>query len=200
MANDTRRIFDVDIDLPSTVDKNSMGYVRAMIYNEKTEKISPHPSGFYVEKVPVDTITGLCSFDYEYSDERGFMKVDLLTNRVYDVFKTKQAILEAIDEDNVDWDLFQDPKVVEKLPHIGKHFDIVKQVHPRTVEDLADILALIRPAKISMLESYLKHKEATRRRLYIRPKSGIYFKKSHAISYALMIVCSITSIDGGIKW
>lgn len=193
-----RRTFDVDIDLPSDY-KPSL--TQAMVYNEKTQSITPHPSGYYFEDVPVDPVTGVCAFDYKWGEERGFMKVDLLTNRVYDSFKTKQDVLDAIVEENIDWTMFDRREVVERLPHLGKHFDIVSRVRPRSVQDLADILALIRPAKIGMLDSYLQNKTRVRRNLYLRPTDETaYFKKSHAISYALMIVAYLTVIDGGIKW
>lgn len=197
---DIRRIFDVDIDLPSHFDKKQFGYTQAMIYNEDALKIQPHPSGFYLEEVPVDNITGLCSFDYEYGDEQGFMKVDLLTNRVYDKFKTKKDVLDCISDDNIDWSVLEDSDFVATLPHIGKHVELVQRVAPTSVIELADILALIRPAKIHLVNSYIKNKDITRKRLYLRPSEGIYFKKSHAISYALMIVCAMSSKQGAIKW
>ena len=45
------------------------------------------------------------------------------------------------------WELFEHKEVVEKLFHIGNHFDIIKQHPPKTVEQLAMILAMIRPGK-----------------------------------------------------
>lgn len=181
-----RSLFDVDIDVTPSTERTNYGYARAMIYNADNQRIQPHPSGVYLEEVPVDPITNLCAFDYEYGDEQGFMKVDLLHNTVYENFKSKQEVLEA-SEAEIDWELFSKQEIVETLPHIAKHFEVVDKVKPKSVDDLADILALIRPGKIQLLEDYLINKEQTRRNLYRRPRQGIYFKKSHAISYALMI-------------
>jgi hypothetical protein len=180
-----RSIFDVDIDTTSKTDKKQYG-IPAMIYNEDQERINPHPSGVYLEEVPIDKLTGLCSFDYKYGDEKGFMKVDILHNTVYDIFKSKKEVLEA-SENDIDWSILEDRKVVESLPHIAKHYDIIQKLKPKSVEDLADVLALIRPGKSNLIDSYIQNKEQTRRNLYKRPKTGMYFKKSHAISYALMI-------------
>jgi hypothetical protein len=194
-----RTIFDIDIDTATNTDRKLYG-IRAMIYNTDAEKIMPHPSGVYLENVPVDKKTDLAAFDYGYGNAKGFMKVDILHNTVYDAFRSKQEIYDAIDGD-IDWDLFKDQTIVESLPHVGKHFDIVSKVTPRSVEDLADILALIRPGKANLLSQYLKHKQEVRRQLYARPKEGIYFKKSHAISYALMITCLIhKKYHRGIRW
>lgn len=180
-----RTIFDIDIDVKSSTDRSSYG-VRAMIYNSETQRIQPHPSGVYLGEVPIDKVTNLASFDYKYGDERGFMKVDLLSNTAYDSFKSKKEVIEAVDGD-INWKIFTNRKIVESLPHLANHFDIVSELEPKSVEDIADVLALIRPGKEHLIKQYTKNKEATRRQLYTRPKSGMFFKKAHAISYALMI-------------
>lgn len=180
-----RTIFDIDIDIKSSTDRSTYG-TRAMIYNKETQRIQPHPSGVYLGLVPIDGITKLAAFDYEYGDEQGFMKVDLLSNTVYDQFKSKQEVYDAVDG-TIDWNIFKKRSVVESLPHLGKHFDIVEMLEPKSIEDLADILALIRPGKDHLLPQYKKNKEQTRRQLYKRPRTGMFFKKAHAISYALMI-------------
>ena len=180
-----RSIFDIDIDTASSTDKSLYG-IPAMIHNEDQERIAPHPSGVYLEDVPIDHKTNLCSFDYKYGDESGFMKVDILHNSVYDAFSSKEEVLIA-SEGDIDWSILSDRSVVESLPHIAKHYDTIQKVKPKSVEDLADVLALIRPGKISLLDGYIKNKKQTRRNLYKRPSTGMYFKKSHAISYALMI-------------
>lgn len=188
-----RRTFDVDIDVSPDFKRDEFG-VRAMIYRDDTERIMPHPSGVYLEPVPVDPVTGLCAFDYKYGDDKGFMKVDLLVNTAYANFESKEEVLTALTSE-VDWKLFLDRRIVDKLPHIANHFDIVREVKPQSIEDLADILALIRPAKIWMLEDYLTNKKRVRINLYKRPAGDkVYFKKSHAISYAAMIVCCLHRI------
>jgi hypothetical protein len=180
-----KTLFDVDIDTTSKTVKSDYG-IPAMIYNEEHEKITPHPSGVYLEEVPIDPLTSLCAFDYKYGDSVGFMKVDILHNSVYDIFKSKEEVLEAVDND-IDWDLLQDEAVVTTLPHLAKHYEMVKKLKPRSVEDLADVLALIRPGKVHLINAYIKNKDKTRKDLYKRPPTGMYFKKSHAISYAMMI-------------
>lgn len=197
-----RKEFDIDIDVKSSTEKERYG-IRAMVYNGDQKKILPHPAGYYLEHVPIDPYTGCASFDYKYGSELGFMKVDLLTNTVYDGYSSKEEVLSAIDLDNVNWDAFSQESIVEQLPHISKHFDMVSRVEPQSVEDLADILALIRPGKIEYFEKYLKDKETVRKTLYKRAKGGKnYFKKSHAISYALMVLVALNKITNrsGIQW
>jgi DNA polymerase III alpha subunit len=173
-----------------------------MIYNKETERILPHPSGIYLEPVPVDELTGGCAFDYEYGDANGYMKVDILTNKSYDMFRTKDQLISAI-EIEPDWTDLLNEDFVAKLPHIAQHFDVVRKVKPTSVEELADLVALIRPAKIQYIQSYLTNKKSVRRKLYLKPMDGgAYFKKSHAIAYALMIVAVMNKLKNStlIQW
>lgn len=188
-----RRVWDIDIDVNSKCDRGQYG-TRAMIYNDSVEKVLPHPSGVYLEDVPIDHMTGNCAFDHKLGDEQGFMKIDLLTNTSYDRFRSKQDLLDSIDAEP-DWDMLLSEEVVASLPHIGKHYDVVARIKPDSTEALADVLALIRPGKIHYLENYIQHPKAIRRELYRKPANGKpYFKKSHAISYALMIVAIINKM------
>jgi len=86
-----------------------------------------------------------------------------------------------------------------KLFQLHKRYDIVSKVKPKSVVELADCMALIRPGKKHLLDSYLKNKEQVRHELYTKPNDGGYtFKKGHAISYALTVVLQMHLIKGGI--
>lgn len=181
------RTFDIDIDVNSDTDKSLFG-IRAMVYNKETQKVIPHPSGVHITPIPVDGMTGHSAIDHELADQLGYIKVDILTNTSYNIFNSKKEILQ-FSEKEPDWSLFRNENIVKKLPHIGNHFDVVSQVEPQSIEELADVLAIIRPGKRHLLESYLRDKNSVRRELYKRSANGkAYFKKSHAISYAVMIV------------
>lgn len=199
MNTEIRRQFDVDIDVESKVDRSIFG-TRAIVYNETAKRILPHPSGVYLENIPVDSVTGQAAIDYKKGDEYGFFKVDILTNTTYDNFESKEELI-AMSEKTPNWGLLKKRDIVEKLPHIAKHYDELQKISPTSVEELADFLALIRPGKLHLFDSYLEDKKGVQRKLYLRPSTGIYFKKSHAISYALMIVCLLNKVyDNGIVW
>lgn len=194
----TRRSFDIDIDVKTGTDKDAFG-VRSYVYNEEKLKLIPHSSGYFLpsadltgDDIPIDPVSGLSALDADEGEELGFFKVDLLTNTSYNMFGSKDEVLKAMDVSNFDWSVFQKKEVVEELPHINKHYSIIRQLQPQSVEDLADVLALIRPGKIDLFDDYLADKVKTRKRLYKRPSNGgMYFKKSHAIAYAMMIVVVI---------
>ena len=193
--------FDVDIDVKPNTDRDKYG-TRAMLYNEDKQMIQPHPSGVYLDDVPIDSHTGLCSIDYKKTEEIGYHKVDILTNTVYSSFKSKEHVLDAI-ENYVEWDNLLKYDIVQKLPHIANHYDLIRKIQPRCVEELADVLALIRPAKRKYVDLYMENKDKARINLYRRPvDDSPYFKKSHAISYAVMILCALyhQSNKFGIVW
>jgi len=190
------RIFDVDLDVKSGTEKAKYG-TRGMVYNTDNEKILPHPSAYYIENVPVDGLTGNAAFDYEYGDEVGYLKVDLLTNTSYDGFLTKEEVIHAM-ESSPDWSLLEDEEFVNSLPHLNGHFSIVSKIRPRSIQELADVLALIRPGKVHLIDQYIKNPSRTRVNLYKRASGDkVYFKRSHAISYACMIVCVMNKSKNG---
>ena len=85
-----------------------------------------------------------------------------------------------------DWDMLKDPKVVENLFHLNGHYNIVSKLEPRTIEQLAAVLAIIRPAKRGLM--YKDWKDILKE-VWVKPTDGSYFfKKSHAISYAVAVV------------
>lgn len=186
--------WDIDIDVSSGVDRNMFG-TRAMIYNEEQETVTPHPSGVYIDDVSVDGLTGNAAFDHKEPLCDGLIVVDILTNTSYDKFASKAEVIE-MSQKEPNWGLLKDEKTVKKLPHINKHFDMIRELEITSVDDLADALALIRPGKIHLLEAYKENKKSVRRQLYVRSSNKQpYFKKSHAYSYAVMIVAILNKID-----
>ena len=60
---------------------------------------------------------------------------------------------------------------------------------PKSVEELAEVLAVIRPAKRHLLN---ESKEKISSEVWVKPDDGsYYFKKAHAIAYALSIVVQL---------
>jgi len=97
-----------------------------------------------------------------------------------------------------DWELFQHSEIVEQLFHIHDHFNIVSQMKPQSVEQLAMVLAIIRPAKRSLLgESW----QSIQKQVWLKPiDNSYYFKKSHAMSYALAIVVQLNLLVDSINF
>jgi hypothetical protein len=93
--------------------------------------------------------------------------------------------------------MLTDQNIVSRLFHIKNHYDIVAKCEPKSIEDLADILALIRPSKKDLLDKYLKDKFSVRSLLYVKHLDSD-LRKSHAIAYAMNIVIQMNLIELGI--
>ena len=64
-------------------------------------------------------------------------------------------------------------------------------------EELADVLALIRPNKKHLIDKYVKNKQSVRKELYKKVDASD-LRKSHAIPYALLIVLQLHLIKANI--
>ena len=128
------------------------------------------------------------------AEERGYFKIDMLNVNLYKHVKTEQELVELMIQEP-DWDMLKDTKIVNELFHLNGHFNIVSKLEPRTIEQLAAVLAIIRPAKRHLL---YKDWQDIIQEVWVRPKDGSYFfKKSHAIAYAQAIVVQMNLISSG---
>lgn len=182
---------DIDIDLQSSFDPLILfpEGVRASMVNKKGELVK-HPCGVYLQNIAVDPITKFAAIPYEEAEALGYFKIDFLKLTLLDDCNSKQQIRELISQEP-DWHLLQDQNVVEQLFQIHNQFKILQIIKPSSVQELADTIALIRPGKKHLLEDYIKDRQSTRSILYAKTGDGYFFKKSHAISYALTIVLQL---------
>lgn len=189
-------MFDVDIDFPTNFKPEKIFplWPRASIL--KDEKLVPHPCGVYPQAIARDPITKLAAIPYDEANEVGYFKLDFLHLNVYNHFESREEILALLDiEPN--WELFKLPSAVLKLFQLAKHYDLLQQIKPSSVEEIADVLALIRPGKSTLLGLYLKDKVVARKMLYLSSED-FSFKRSHAISYALVVVLQLHLIEEGL--
>ena len=157
----------------------------------KDDKIEKHKTGVYFHAIPTQPITGHSSLDYKKAEERGYFKIDCLNVNIYKNIKSEQELVELMIEEP-DWGMLKDPKVVENLFHLNGHFNIVSKLEPKNVEQLAAVLAIIRPAKRQLM-----YKDWTNilKEVWVKPTDGSYFfKKSHAVAYAQAIVIQMNLI------
>lgn len=189
---------DIDIDFPVNFDP--LDYFNEAIRASmvKNNELVKHPAGVYFQPIPVDSVTNLAAIPYEQAEEIGYFKIDFLHLSTLDYFDNKQQIKTLLKKEP-DWLLLQSPDVVSKLFQIHKHYNLLVEVKPSSVQELADIIAMIRPGKRALVPAYLKNREQTRPFLYRQgadDKSA--FKRSHAIAYALTIVLQLHLVKAGI--
>ena len=150
--------------------------------DDKTEK---HKTGVYFHAVPEHPVTGHASLDYKKAEDRGYFKIDCLNVNIYKEVKSEQELVELMIQEP-DWNMLKDPKIVENLFHLNGHFKIVSSLEPKNLEQLAGVLAIIRPAKRGLM---YKDWIDIMKEVWTKPTDGSYFfKKSHAVAYAQAIV------------
>lgn len=188
---------DIDIDFPSTFDPIDIFSQITKASMVKDKKLIKHPAGVYFQNIPVDCVTSLSAIPYEDAEQLGYTKIDFLHLSVLDCFNNKDELRKLLKKEP-NWSLLQSKTVVDKLFQISKHFELIQTIKPRSVEELADCIALIRPGKRYLLQEYNTTDRITFRKKLYKKTEGYYYKKGHAISYALTIVLQIHLIQSGV--
>lgn len=182
---------DVDIDTQTNFDptKYFPAWLRASVIRDG--KLTPHPCGVYPQSIAQDAVTKLAAVPHEAAEDLGFLKVDFLHLGAYNTFKSRSEIEELVQQEP-DWTLLQVPSVQRKLFQLAKHGGLLDTIKPKSIEELADCMALIRPGKKEFVGLYTKHRAAAQTLLYAPdPASGYSFKKSHALAYAYVVVLQL---------
>jgi len=182
--------FDVDIDM---ADRDQflklINHIPASIKNNN--EYTKHNTGVYLQNIPTLPLEGFSAIDHKQAEQEGWFKVDVLNNSVYTDINN-EAHLNKLLETEPMWELLEHEEVVEQLFHINNHFDIVSKHKPKTVEQLAMILAMIRPGKRHLVGKSWKDIEKV---VWSKTTDDTYFfKKSHAIAYALTIIVQLNLI------
>ena len=177
---------DIDIDVANR-DQALLHLKHTAASIIRDGKITKHNTGVYFTPIPIDPVTGRASLDYEAAEERGYIKLDILNVGLYQQVRSEQHLLELMSQEPA-WDRLYDPEFCAQLIHIGAHYDTLIRM-PEAVNSiprLAMFLAVIRPAKRHLIG--LTWAEVART-VWDRPTDdSYYFKKSHSISYAHLIV------------
>lgn len=187
---------DIDIDFSNRENAlNLFKHNTASRLNE--QELTKHNTGVYFHDVPVDVVSGLCSVPYDQAEEQGFFKIDFLNVSIYKDIKSEEHLVRLMNTEPL-WDLLEDSSFSDLLFHVNGHSDILQQLKPKSVEQLAAVLAIIRPAKRYLIG---KSWEEIIKEVWIKPTSDeYYFKKSHATAYALTIVVQMNLICESVSY
>ena len=177
--------FDVDIDMANRDDFHKLVNVTPASI-KKDGEFTKHNTGVYFQDIPMFPLEGFSSIDHKEAEEQGWFKLDVLNNSVYVDIENETHLNKLLETEPM-WELFEHKEVVEQLFHINNHFEIVSQHKPQTVEQLAMILAMIRPGKRYLVGRSWEEIEAD---VWVKT-DDYFFKKSHAIAYALTIIVQL---------
>ena len=180
----TRATTDIDIDFANR-EQALKGLLHIAASRDVDGELLKHATSVYFQDIPTDPFTGLASIPYKESAELGYFKIDFLNYSIYEGVRDEDHLIELLHREP-EWSLLDDRDIVSLLVHIGDHFGIVQRIRPRSIEDLAVVLALIRPGKRDLL---LKPRAEIDAHVWEANEGDRYvFKRAHTIAYAASIV------------
>jgi DNA polymerase III alpha subunit len=181
---------DIDIDFADrSVALEKFNHVAASIEEGNTFK--KHNTGVYCTSIPYNPFTKLSTIDYKTAEDRGYFKIDFLNVSVYDKVRDPAHLKQLMETEPI-WDLLQQEDFVNLLFHVNGHVSITKLMKPSSVEELAALIAVIRPAKRHLIG---KDWVTVLGEVWLKPATDeYYFKKAHAIAYAHVIVVQMNLI------
>lgn len=187
---------DIDIDFQDR-DQALKSFKHIVASRTDDGKLVKHNTGVYFHSVPVDPITNLCEVPYDRAEDHGYFKIDFLNAGLYKGIKNEDHLKELMEREPL-WDLLEQDDFVNLVFHINGYGNIMRKLKPKSVEQLAAILAIIRPAKKHLLD---QDWDTIMREVWIKPDNeDYYFKKSHATAYAVGIVVQMNLICESISY
>lgn len=150
-------------------------------------KTRKHNTGVYFHQVPSNPFTNICTVEHTDADELDFFKLDLLNLSIYKDVKDDDHLNQLMEREPI-WELLAHEDFSDKVFHLSGHSKLLKLLKPTSVEHLAATLAIIRPAKRHLQD---KGWSTIMDQVWVKPlrdNKAYYFKKAHAISYAMVVV------------
>jgi hypothetical protein len=181
---------DIDIDTNSRERLlEAVDHVSASVI--KAGRLTKHNTGVYFHHVPQDPFSGWCSINYQQAESEGCYKVDVLNNSIYNHVRDEQHLTQLMETPPM-WSLLQHQEVVQELAHINQHWELVSRLKPKSVLELAMLLALIRPGKRHLVNKCDRHGWLSiSDQIWTPDKDGYTFKKAHAVSLAMTIAIQL---------
>ena len=162
----------------------------------RKDEIVKHNTGVYVNPVPVDPETGMCTLDHKAAEDMGYIKLDFLNVNVYERVRDNNH-LELLLNTEPQWERLKDKSFVENIIHINNHYDtMMRMPEPvNSIPRMAMLLSVIRPAKRHLIGQTWK---AVAETVWQKPTDGsYYFKHAHAIGYATLVAVNM-NLDCGL--
>ena len=181
---------DIDIDFLDR--EQALGlfeHIRASRVDNN--KLVKHNTGVYLHPVPVNAETGLSAVPYNQADSRGYFKIDFLNVGIYKGVRDEAHLITLMNQAPI-WALLEQDEFTDMIFHVNGHGGILREMKPKCVEELAAVLAMIRPAKRHLIG---KDWKTVMDEVWVKPENEDYFfKKSHATAYAVAIVVQMNLI------
>lgn len=159
-----------------------------------------HNTGVYCTSIPYDPVTGLSTIDYETADARGYFKIDFLNVSIYKDITSEEEIVKLLAVEPI-WDLLEQEEFCNMIFHVNGYHDLIARLKPRSIEQLAMFLAVLRPGKKHLIPVCEKSGfDAIENEIWTKTEDAYFFKKSHAVAYAHAIVVQMNKICESISY
>ena len=149
-----------------------------------------HNTGVYPHSIPVNPATGCSSLDYKIAEERGYFKIDFLNVSAYDGVRDEEHLKSLLEVEPI-WELLHEKDICDKLFHVNGYHDLIAQLNPKSILELAMVLAIVRPGKKHLIP-VCKEKgfQSIEDEIWTKTEE-YYFKKAHAVAYAHVVVVQL---------
>jgi DNA polymerase III alpha subunit len=184
---------DIDIDFADrTKVLDVIKHVPAAI--KENGSFKKHNTGVYCHSIPYNPLTNTANIDYKEAELRGYFKIDFLNVSVYSDIKNEAQIDHLLSAEPL-WDLLYEKDVCDQLFHINGYHNLLRQLKPKNILELATVLALIRPGKKHLVtKCYEEGFDSIQDEVWTKTDEGYSFKKSHGVGYAYVIVMQLNLI------
>jgi hypothetical protein len=181
---------DIDIDFANRdLALNILDHIKAS--RKENNQLVGHNTGVYFHNIPHNPVTNLSTIDYKEAEDRGYFKIDFLNVSIYKDILTDNHLHQLMDTEPL-WDLLLQDDFSSLLFHVNGHGSILREMVPQSIEQLAAVLAMIRPAKRYLIG---KDWNTVMGEVWLKPENDeYYFKKAHAVAYAVAIVVQMNLI------
>ena len=152
-------------------------------------RVEKHNTGVFFQNIPRDPTTNISTLDHRIAKDYGYFKIDFLNVNMYEGIRSEEHLLSLMNREPP-WDFFLYEEITDQLFHLKGHSNLLVRYKPRAVEDLAMILAIMRPAK-AYLQQYDWSRITKEVWLKVEGEESYQFKRCHAISYALAIIVNL---------
>jgi len=184
---------DIDIDFADRMQiLDIIKHIPASIESSGTFK--KHNTGVYCHAIPYNPLTNTSSIEYKAAEERGYFKIDFLNVSAYQGIKNEEHLIHLLNTDPL-WELLGEKDVCDRLFHVNGYHNLLAELKPTSILELSMVLAMIRPGKKHLIPICKEQGfQAIDNEIWTKTQDAYFFKKSHSISYASVIVVQLNLI------
>jgi DNA polymerase III alpha subunit len=174
---DRKQILEIIKHIPASIESNGI--------------FKKHNTGVYCHSIPYNPLTNTASIEYKAAEERGYFKIDFLNVSAYQGVKNEEHLVHLLNTEPL-WELLEEKDVCNQLFHVNGYHNLLSELKPKSILDLAKVLAMIRPGKKHLIPICKEQGfQAIDDEIWTKTEDAYFFKKAHSISYASVVAVQL---------